>query len=169
MRSTSRGLGFIRISAGKVFVALSSEAANAGAIQRGINVAATDDTVNVQAGTFAGQVTVTKAITLSGAGGLDRDYFSCNPEPFVYLEGTPYYSVVTVSGVNANVESLMIDGQGDGTGSVYKFAGLAFYNAGGLADNVTTTGTTDSPLDGLQHGLWHHRPGGYGNLQPVCH
>ena len=68
--------GYVRIKSGYGFVAHSSEAAAAGAIQRGINAANTDeaaiptagDIVEVQAGLYVGQVVVDKNLTISGQG-----------------------------------------------------------------------------------------------------
>ena len=60
-------LGYVSIKTGYVYVAQSSETPNAGAIQRGINVAQSGNTVNVQAGTFVGQVTISQSVILLGA------------------------------------------------------------------------------------------------------
>ncbi len=59
--------GYVRIAPGYNFVAHSSET-NPGAIQRTVNVANTGDTVEIQAGTYAGNITLNQGITLSGAG-----------------------------------------------------------------------------------------------------
>ena len=63
------GLGYVKIVSGQVYVALSSETASTGAIQRGIGVAATSETVNVQAGSFA-DVDVNKTVTVLLAGNI---------------------------------------------------------------------------------------------------
>ncbi|HZZ28461.1 MAG TPA: hypothetical protein VFE46_10710, partial [Pirellulales bacterium] len=65
------GPGLVRLRSGKVFVSHGSEVGpqgSAGAIQRAINLATSGDTVNVQAGAFAGGINVNKALTLVGAG-----------------------------------------------------------------------------------------------------
>ncbi len=66
------GLGFVRINAGNVYVTpnsfLSPAADDTGALQRAIDVASSGDTVNVEAGTYPGLITVGKALTISGAG-----------------------------------------------------------------------------------------------------
>ena len=56
-------LGFVRVEAGHVFVTTSS-----GSIQRGIDVASTDDIVHVTAGSFSDNLVFNKAVTLLGAG-----------------------------------------------------------------------------------------------------
>ena len=58
--------GYVRIKSGYDFVAASSETAAAGAIQRAVNLAAAGDTIDVQAGTYAGSVTVNKPLSLRG-------------------------------------------------------------------------------------------------------
>src|SRR5262249_39503800 len=45
-------LGYVKLNSGNVYLAHSSETANAGAVQRGIDVALAGDTVNLQAGTY---------------------------------------------------------------------------------------------------------------------
>ena len=61
--------GYVSLKSDPVFVAQSSESTNAGAIQRGVNVAGSGDTVYVQGGPidYAGDVTITQPLTLSGA------------------------------------------------------------------------------------------------------
>ncbi len=64
------GLGLVRLRAGNVYVAQSSEVGpqgSSGSIQRGVNLATAGDVVNVQAGTFSGPVTINESLTLRGA------------------------------------------------------------------------------------------------------
>ncbi len=56
-------LGFVRVEAGNVFVPTSS-----GSIQRGIDLASTNDIVNVAAGNYSDNLVFNKAVTLLGAG-----------------------------------------------------------------------------------------------------
>ncbi len=60
-------LGYVRFKTGNVYLAHSSESPNAGSVQRGVNVAVANDTVQVQAGTYVGGVVVNQALTLLGA------------------------------------------------------------------------------------------------------
>ncbi len=72
----SSGLGYVKLRTGYDFVAYSSETANPGAIQRGINLATSGDVVNVQGGTTTtpevyaadAQITITQGVTLQGGG-----------------------------------------------------------------------------------------------------
>jgi len=66
------GYGFVRLKAGNVYVTPNSFYTPGGtstpSIQRGIDAASTDDTVNVEAGTYTENVNVNKRITLDGQG-----------------------------------------------------------------------------------------------------
>ncbi|WP_332677523.1 two-partner secretion domain-containing protein, partial [Brevundimonas sp.] len=59
------GAGLIRIKAGQVFV---TTGAGSGAINRGLALASTGNTVNVAAGTYADTVQISRGVTLAGAG-----------------------------------------------------------------------------------------------------
>ena len=62
--------GYVQIVAGNWYVTPSDESApygSAGAIQRAVNVASTNDTVNVQSGSYTDDVTINKTLTLLGA------------------------------------------------------------------------------------------------------
>jgi hypothetical protein len=65
------GFGLVRTKAGNVYVTRNSffapDFTTAPSIQRGINAAAAGDTVNVQAGTYAENVIINKAVNLRGA------------------------------------------------------------------------------------------------------
>ncbi|MFT3883715.1 MAG: hypothetical protein QM703_29310 [Gemmatales bacterium] len=56
------GLGYVRITPNLVYVTQAS-----GSIQRGVNVASANDTLYNSAGTFAGNVSVNKTLTIRGA------------------------------------------------------------------------------------------------------
>ncbi len=62
-------LGYVSLKSDPVFVAQSSEMANTGAIQRGVNVASSGDSVYVQGGAvaYAGDVTIPISLSLLGA------------------------------------------------------------------------------------------------------
>ncbi len=60
------GAGLVSLSSGIVYVAQSSETYSAGAIQRAVNLAGSGNIVNVQAGTYVGDVTVGKPVSIVG-------------------------------------------------------------------------------------------------------
>jgi filamentous hemagglutinin family protein len=62
------GLGLVRFKTGNVYVTHNSENAVSGAIGRGVAAATAGDTVNIEAGAYAGNLTINKALTLDGAG-----------------------------------------------------------------------------------------------------
>ncbi len=144
-------VGYVSLNAANVYVTQKSEDTNSGAVQRGVNVATSGSTVDVAAGTFTGQVTISNPVTLTGAGASTVIQSPATLSSSFTSGGTVYKPVVTVDGTTATVENLSIDGLGQGN-SNNRFVGLGFHNAGGVADNLTVTGTRNTPLDGVQAG-----------------
>ncbi len=66
------GLGFVRIQSNHVFVTpnsyLSPATDDTGALQRAIGVASSGDTVNVEAGTYTDNLTISESLSVIGAG-----------------------------------------------------------------------------------------------------
>ena len=150
------GLGLVRLLAGNVFVTPLSYYVPGGtstpSIQRGVDAADPTNTVNVENGTYVGQVTIGKDLTLRGQGpatiiqapaSLVTQFTTSGPnKPVVYFTGT-----------NAgNIDHVEIDGAGQGN-SNNRIVGLAYNNAAGTVNHVTITGVRDTPLDGVQAGV----------------
>ena len=140
-------LGLVRVRSGEVYVSHQD-----GSIQRGIDAASSGDTVNVQAGTYIGQVAVHQNVTISGQGDstviqapatlVNEFTTSAANDPIVYFTGI----------TSGNINNVKIDGLGLGTAN-YRFEGIAYYDAGGTVDQVMITGIRDNPLDGTQAGV----------------
>ena len=107
-----------------MFLAQSSETANAGAIQRAVDVANSDDTVYVQAGTYVGNVTISKPLSLLGpnasvAGNgsrvaeaiLEPGTSGANPN----IAATPSILVKVLTS-NVTVQGFTLTGQNDALG-----------------------------------------------------
>ncbi|MCB9113632.1 MAG: hypothetical protein H6639_01575 [Caldilineaceae bacterium] len=127
------------------------------AIQGAIDNAQPGDTIKVAAGTYVEQPLITKNLTLIGAGSgtvikapatLVSRFTTTDSWGNVFAQ----YPVLTVSGANATVRGLVIDGDGRGN-SAYKFNGIAYYNAGGAIISTEIKGVRNNPFDGAQSGV----------------
>ncbi len=105
-------LGYVGLSTSNVFVAHSSETANAGSIQRGVNVAATGNTVNVQAGSFFANVMIPTSITLAGAGQGITTVYPAVSNPLGSGSGSLNggSNIFLVQADNVTIENLTADG-----------------------------------------------------------
>jgi hypothetical protein len=88
------GVGFVRLKAGYVFVGQGDELSTAGAIQRGIDAAGAGDTLEVQAGSYTGDLNVNKPLTLLGA--------QADVDPVPGRAGAE--TIVTGAGVNGPIQ-----------------------------------------------------------------
>jgi hypothetical protein len=139
-------LGLVRVKATNLFVTQ-----NSGSIQRGIAAATAGDTVNVAAGTFVEQLNIGQDLMVTGQGAttiiqspavLALTYTDTAPiKPVVYVHDT----------ANAVVQNFSVDGGGQGNANV-RFAGVGYYQAGGVVSNLLIQGIRNTPLDGLQAG-----------------
>ncbi len=146
LNETDRGL--LVWNANNVYVTPKS-----GSIQRGVNAVGATYTVNVDAGTFTEQLEIAKDITVTGQGAttilqspasLALSYQPANGntyKPVVYVHDTD----------NAVVQNFALAGGGLGNAN-NRFAGVAYYQAGGLVANLVIQGFEDNPIDGIQGG-----------------
>ncbi|MGA2439639.1 MAG: right-handed parallel beta-helix repeat-containing protein [Tepidisphaeraceae bacterium] len=167
-------LGYVHLNAGNVYVAQSSETPNAGAIQRGINVAATNDTVNVQAGVYVGELDIETPLTLAGAqAGIDPNPSApaaadqtiiepdtSDPNPYdnnavlaVYV-GVSGVTIngVTVDGSNPNLTHLDAQTTDDASEGIVSYTGVGNITVkNNIIENTAYTGvdfynyTSDAP------------------------
>ncbi len=146
------GRSLVRTKAGQVYVTAASAVTNAGAVQRGIDAAVATNTVRVQNGNYTEQLSINKALTLSGEGSstvisspaslATQFVTSSNNKPVIYVTGTSA----------GNINNLKVDGLGLGDTN-NRIEGIAYYNAGGTTDAVTIVGIRHSPLNGVQNGV----------------
>lgn len=121
-------------------------------IQSAIDAASDGDTINVAAGTYAEQLTISKSITLQGANG-DSIIQAFDNMPSCFTTSAANRPIVCVKDTdNAIIDGFTIDGLGKGNTN-NRFIGVAFYNAGGTLKNSTVRDVRDTPFSGAQHGV----------------
>jgi uncharacterized delta-60 repeat protein len=131
-------LGYVQISTGNVYVTQASETDTAGALQRGVNVAVTGDTVNVQAGTYVGANVADTTDGVVAAVAIGKSISLIGPNPTFNPTGSvPASQAIILPGISDPFVS-------DPTESV----GIEV-----LASNVTIKGIT---FDGSNPGLSSH-------------
>ena len=130
------------LAAGNVYVAQSSEAANAGAIQRAVNLAGTNDIIDVQAGAFVGNVAVNKSVSIIGPNAAYDPNTNATPanaqavvEPSA-ASSADNSSVFYVTANNVTIQGLTIQGTNPGlsSGGYVLEPGETVYAAAGVSN-----------------------------------
>jgi hypothetical protein len=124
-------------------------------VQAGVNGTLPGGTVHVAAGAYTGQVIVSgKSLTIRGAGVGSTTIQAPASLATLFTTGSgPVKPVVGADGAaNVRVEDLKVDGMGNGNAN-NRLVGIAWWNAGGGATNVTVTRVRNNPLDGVQAGV----------------
>ncbi len=143
------GSGLVRLKAGNVYVSQ-----NSGSIQRGVNVAVAGDVVNVQAGTFQGDVIVNKGVDLQGAyaGTAGSAASGTSParngaETEVLPDNGTQSAVFTVASSNVTIDGFLIEGSvtatavipltsGDVTSALYGIRAASNYSGVTVQNDV---------------------------------
>ncbi|GAP15390.1 protein containg parallel beta-helix repeat [Longilinea arvoryzae] len=121
-------------------------------IQEGVDLVAVGGTVNVLAGTYTEQVTISKEITLNGDGRASIIQ-SFAAMPACFTTSAANRPVVCVKDTdNVTITGFTIDGLGLGN-SNSRFVGVAFRNAGGTLQDNTVQDIRDTPFSGAQGGV----------------
>ncbi|MBC8425819.1 right-handed parallel beta-helix repeat-containing protein, partial [bacterium] len=120
-------------------------------IQDAIDLAGPNDTIEVAAGHYEGQLHIyTENLTIVGAGKTAT--FVDSPASLPLFFGTNY-PVVFIDGVdNVTISDLTVDGLGRGDAN-YRFQGIAFWNSGGSLQDLHVVNIMDTPFSGAQHGV----------------
>jgi hypothetical protein len=105
-------VGYVKLNNGNVYVALSSELANAGAVQRGIDAAQAGDVVNLQAGTYvANGHYIVSGSTVGATGGQEVAELNIN-KPLTLVGPNANYD--PNSGLTAaNAQAIIVPGASD--------------------------------------------------------
>jgi len=122
-------------------------------IQSAIDAAPADATVHVESGTFVEQITISKNLTLQGAGaGSSVIQAPATLTNFYTVSGRDYYPIVLATEATVNIDGFTIDGLSDGNDD-YRYIGIAYLNADGVVSNNEITNIQDTPPSGSQHGV----------------
>ena len=121
-------------------------------IQQAVNTVNVGGTVHVAQGVYPEQVTITKEISLLGAGDDVTTIRAFPNMPTCFTTSIANKPVVCVLNTTATIDGFTIDGLGLGN-SNNAFEGVAFRNAGGTLQNCTIQGIRDNPFSGAQHGV----------------
>jgi hypothetical protein len=162
-------LGYVTLNAGNVYLAASSEAANAGSIQRGINAASSGDTVNVQAGTYVANTGY--VVSGSAVGGAGQEIAGLNIDKPITLLGPNASYDPNSSLTPANDQAIIVPGASDP--NPYDPNGVIVMLIS--SSNVTVQGIT---VDGSNPNLTHYYDNGalsgytgyvtaYGSTTPI--
>ncbi len=153
------GGGLVRLNAGNVYVtpnSFLSPTTTAASVQRAVDVSSPGDVVNIENGTYSGQVRITSNITLLGQS--EAGTIIQAPASMVSMFTTSHANdpIVLVTLANAAIENLTVNGNGAGTPVAQTgagFEGIAFFNGGGTVNDVTVEHVRDGTFDGLQTGI----------------
>lgn len=124
-------------------------------VQEGVNLVNANGTVRAVTGTYQEQVEISKALTLQGDGPGSTTILSPATLTQLFVTSGPNnnYPILYVHDTdNANIEDLLVDGDGQGNAN-YRFIGIGYRNAGGAIDNVNIIDIANTPIDGSQHGV----------------
>lgn len=118
-------------------------------IQYAVSQASAGDKVQLAAGTYSEQVTITKSLTLVGAG-VDKSVIKAPAT----LPPTQSSDIVQVSGSTVNVAMSQLTVSGPGTGPCGTIgAGIAVFGGATLdIDHASVLDIRDNPLSGCQNG-----------------
>ncbi len=149
-------LGFVRVKAANVFVtpnSFNSPTTTAPSVQRGVDAASDGDTVNIEDGTYPGQVEVAKSITLLGQSQANTIIQATSNMPAGFSTSSTNHPVVYIHNTTASVKNLTVDGNGQGGGANNRIEGIGMHNAAGTIDHVTVEHVRQNPLNGVQEGV----------------
>ncbi len=170
------GFGLVRTKAGNVYVTTNSfstaNGTNAAAIQRGVNVATSGDTVNVAAGTFAGAVTINKDLTLDGADSANST-LNGGASPVISVSGATTITLKDLSLTgsasalgNSGVTSLTLDNVSSSLTSSWTgtTGTVNLKTKAGANDSASATGTSFGVSSGNVLGTVSYAANGVTNL-----
>ncbi len=131
-------------------------------IQDAINAASDGDTIEIAAGTYTEQLSITgKNINLNGVGAVTVKAPAVMDVSFIVPPAAePYkYAVIGVQNGNVDISNLSVDGADGGNqtdpagqAGAGDYNGIYYFNAAGHVSDVNVTGIEDSPLSGVQRG-----------------
>ena len=137
-------------------ITVSGENSSNNALQSAINAAQSGDTINIAAGNYPEQLTITKSVTLIGAGSATVFNPALLTSTTVsYTSGAKLYPIILVKGTTGvNIENLKIDGSVVGPTVDEPLFGIIFQNSSGTISATTVSNIALSQsLFGMQYGI----------------
>jgi len=124
-------------------------------IQSATDAADPGDFINIDPGTYVGQVHITTDDLTYVGSGVDVTYVQSPATLIEFFVTSPNdnYPVVFVEGAsNVSISDLTVDGNEAGNAN-YRFVGMAYWNSGGSVTDAKIINIIDSPFSGSQHGV----------------
>jgi hypothetical protein len=122
-------------------------------IQGAVDAALTGDSVLVSNETYEEQVEISKDIILLGesmAGTIIKSPLTLTK---YYTTSANNYPIVYVHDIDTpEISNFTVDGAGRGNGN-YRFQGFGFRNAGGTVSGCIIKDISETPINGMQHGV----------------
>jgi len=135
-------------------ITVSAENGTHNAIQNAITAASPGDTINIAAGTYPEQLTITKSLSLIGAGASTIIEPTALPASITrFHDSTAFTPIISVSGATSvNIENLEVNGAGVAASNPAGFCGIVYSNASGTISGTTVTNIEFNPFSGVQAG-----------------
>jgi len=123
------------------------------AIKNAITAANPGDTITIAAGNYPEQLTITKSLTLIGAGASTVIEPTSLPASITRFLGGTLTPIISVSAATSvNIENLEVNGAGVAALNPSGFCGIVYSNASGTISGTTVTNIEFNPFSGDQAG-----------------
>jgi hypothetical protein len=149
----------VQIPVSAATINVTGENGSNNAIQSAINSAPAGSTISIAAGNYPEQLTITKSLTLSGAGVttvIEPTSVSAAAGITRYYSGAAVYPIILVNGAAAvNIENLEVNGLASGvtSGLDAPLYGIFYTDASGTISGTTVTNVElSTALFGMQYG-----------------
>ena len=147
--------GLVRVRPNHVFVLPTTAPASLpkGGLQRGVNIALSTDTVDVDSGNYVEQIEINKDLVVIGQGTAGTNVVAPATLPLFFITSANNYPVIYAhDAANIVVKNLTVDGAGMGN-SNNRLVGVGYYQAGGYIEDLEIKAVRHTPINGVQGGV----------------